>query len=171
MIDFDDLNAAFPAYKLTTERTLFENDFYDTHYRYFDQIDDKYLSATNMSEKDLILEWGFEWPEFYINIAIEAAQTRSRPKENISTWKDVTYEYLYYFGDNCCYLSPEGFKFFLPAAFLQYFSNVTIDRSFMDFFVSRFKLRWSEDRDFFNEKQIECTKKFINNECHGNLLL
>lgn len=170
MINFDHLNAVFPIYRLTTERTLFENDFYDTHYRYFDQIDDKYLSATNMSEKDLILEWGFEWPEFYINIAIEAAQTRSRPKENICTWKDVTYDYFYYFGDNCCYLSPEGFKFFLPAAFSQYYSNAIRNRSFMGFFASRFNLRWSEDSKYFNDKQIEFIKKYSNENFHDIFL-
>lgn len=57
----------FSTTQLENQRTLFEEDFYDTHYRYFDQIDDDYLMATNMSAADLILKWGFDWPDYYLD--------------------------------------------------------------------------------------------------------
>lgn len=106
------LDKVFPAIELGNNRSLFEEDFYDTHYRYFDQVDDAYLNALNMSPENLILKWGFDWPEFYIKIGIEAVKARSRPYEGINKWQDVTYEYLYYFSDSCCCLSSAGFNFF-----------------------------------------------------------
>lgn len=75
------LEEIFPPFQLGDNRSLLECDFYDTHYGYFEQIDDDYLSAIEISAKGLILEYGFDWPEFYLKIGLEAACSRSRPHE------------------------------------------------------------------------------------------
>ena len=36
----ESLENIFPPFQLRDNRSLLECDFYDTHYRYFDQIDD-----------------------------------------------------------------------------------------------------------------------------------
>ena len=76
----------FPLFQLGDNRSLLECDFYDTHYGYFDQIDDDYLSAIQLSAEGLLLEYGFDWPEFYIQVGLEAVRSRSRPQEGITTW-------------------------------------------------------------------------------------
>jgi len=70
----------FPLFQLGDNRSLLECDFYDTHYGYFDQIDDDYLSAIQLSAEGLLLEYGFDWPEFYIQVGLEAVRSRSRPQ-------------------------------------------------------------------------------------------
>ena len=118
----ESLENIFPPFQLGDNRSLLECDFYNTHYCYFDQIDDDYLSAIDMSAEGLLLEWGFDWSKFYLQAGLEAARSRTRPREGIKTWKNVSYEYLYYFGTECSYLSSEGFKFFFPC-FSLLFSN------------------------------------------------
>ncbi|ESK54079.1 hypothetical protein [Acinetobacter tjernbergiae] len=83
------LEQVFPPFELKANRSLLECDFYDTHYRYFDQIDDDYLSAIGISAEDLLLEYNFDWPKFYLKVGLEAARSRSRPHEEIKTWRDV----------------------------------------------------------------------------------
>ncbi|MBF7696615.1 hypothetical protein I2F20_11835 [Acinetobacter sp. EC115] len=151
------LEDIFETFELGDSRSLFECDFYDTHYRYFDEIDDDYLSAVNLSAKDLILSYDMGYPDFYIKIGVEAAESRSRPHENITTWKDVSYEYLYYFGDSCSYLDSKGFKFFLSAAIYIFLKIPEKNNSFMDSFIYRFELQWEKDNHVFNTAQ----KKFI----------
>lgn len=51
------LENIFPPFQLGDNRSLLECDFYNTHYCYFDQIDDDYLSAIDMSAEGLLLEW------------------------------------------------------------------------------------------------------------------
>lgn len=156
---YNSIRDIFPEYELNTERTLFECDFYDTHYRYFDEIDDNYLTAINMSAEDLVLKYGFDWPKFYTEAGVDAANSRSRPQEGIKIWKDVSYEYLYYFGQSCSFLGSDGFKFFLPAALFHYLARPDRNNSFMESFVFRLDMQWAEDSNFFNDLQ----KKFIIN--------
>ena len=160
----------FPEYFLSIERTLFECDFYDTHYRYFDQVDDAYLNALNMSPENLILKWGFEWPEFYTKVGLEALKTRSRPYEGIRTWKDVNYEYLYYFGQSCSFLGSDGFKFFLPAALFHYLARPDRNNSFMDSFVFRLDSQWGQDVHFFNDSQKKFIIEFVKEHYDGYVL-
>ena len=151
------LEEIFPPFELWDNRSLFECDFYDTHYGYFDQIDNSYLAVIETSAEDVILEYGFDWPEFYTQVGLEAVRSRSRPLEGIKTWKDVSYEYLYYFGQNCCYLSSEGFKFFLHAA-LYYFLSIDENKAYMDSFIFRLNSQWEKDQHVFNDaqKKIYC---------------
>ena len=146
------LEKIFPPCELKENRSLLECDFYDTHYSYFDQIDDDYLSAIGVSAEGLLLEFGFDWPDFYLQIGIRAVRSRSRPHEEIKTWKDVSYEYFYYFGQNCSYLSSEGFKFFLPAV-LYYFLTTDENKACMDWFIFRLNSHWENDQHVFNEDQ------------------
>ncbi|WP_173910733.1 hypothetical protein [Acinetobacter sp. Marseille-Q1618] len=146
----------FPPLQLGNTRTLFECAFYDAHYGYFDQIDDTYLSAIETSAEGLILEYGFDWPEFYMQVGLEAVRSRSRPNEGIKTWKDVNYEYLYYFGGDCSYLSSDGFKFFLPAA-IYHFLTTNQNKAYMDRFIFRLESQCEKDQHVFNDDQ----KKFI----------
>ncbi|WP_173910729.1 DUF6714 family protein [Acinetobacter sp. Marseille-Q1618] len=150
------LEETFPLFPLGENRSLLECDFYDTHRRYFDRIEDNYLSAVEMTAEDLLIKWGFDWPEFYLQAGLEAARSRTRPQEGINTWKDVSYEYLYYFGYNCSFLSSEGYKFFLPAA-LYYFLSTDENKAYMDWFVFRLNSQWETDQHVFNDAQ----KKFI----------
>lgn len=152
----DFLEKIFPPFELGENRSLLECDFYDTHHCYFDQIDDDYLFAIQMSAEGLLLEFGFDWPEFYLQAGIEAVRSRSRPQEGIKTWKDVSYEYLYYFGQDCSYLSSEGFKFFLPAA-VYHFLTTDQNKAYIDRFIFRFESQWEKDNHVFNDAQ----KKFI----------
>ena len=156
----DRLDKIFPPFQLGEIRSLFEWDFYDTHYRYFDQIDDNYLSAIKFSAEDLILEFGFDWPDFYLQVGLEAARSRNRPQEGIQTWQDVSYEYLYYFGMDCSFLSSEGFKFFLPAA-IYHFLTTDKNKAFIDSFVFRLQTRWEEDNYLFSDGQKEFIKEFL----------
>ena len=84
------LEEIFPPFQLADNRSLFECDFYDTHYRYFDEIDDDYLSTIEISAEGLILEYNFDWPEFYTQVGLEAVRSRNRPLERIKTWKDIS---------------------------------------------------------------------------------
>lgn len=160
----DQLEKVFPAFELGENRSLLECDFYDTHHCYFDQIDDDYLSAVQVSAEGLLLEFGFDWPEFYLQTGLEAALLRSRPHERIRTWKDVSYEYLYYFGQNCSFLSSEGFKFYLPAA-IYHFLTTDQNKAFMDSFGVRLNTRWVEDNHVFSDTQIEFIAKFKRENC------
>ena len=150
------LEKTFPFFQLGENRSLLECDFYDTHHRYFDQIDDDYLSAIGVSAEGLLLEYGFDWPKFYMQVGLQAVRSRSRPNEGIKTWKDVSYEYLYYFGQDCGCLSSEGFKFFLPTA-VYYFLITNENKAYMDWFVFRLELQWEKDQYVFNDAK----KKFI----------
>lgn len=154
------LEKVFPPFQLGGIRSLLECDFYDTHYRYFDEIDDDYLSAIEMSAEDLLLEFGFDWPDSYLKVGLEAARSRSRPQESIQTWKDVSYEYLYYFGMDCSYLSSNGFKFFLPAA-IYHFLTTDKNKAFIDSFVFRLQTRWEEDNHVFSVDQKEFIEEFL----------
>ncbi|MFI8035185.1 DUF6714 family protein [Acinetobacter sp. ABJ_C3_5] len=154
------LEKVFPPSLLRENRSLLECDFYDTHYRYFDQIDDGYLSAIEMSAEDLILEFGFDWPAFCVEAGLEAARSRSRPEEGIQTWEDVSYEYLYYFSDSCSFLDSKGFKFFLPAA-INHFLTKSKNKAFMDSFVFRLETRWDEDNHVFSDDQKQFIKEFL----------
>ncbi|ENU24180.1 hypothetical protein F993_01496 [Acinetobacter proteolyticus] len=154
------LEKIFPLYDLGDSYSLLECDFYDTHYRYFEEIDDNYLTALNMSAKDLILKYNFQWPEFYTNAALKAVSTRSRSQEGIKTWEDVSYEYLYYFGDSCNFLDSKGFKFFLPAA-INHFLTTNKNKAFMDSFVFRLETRWDEDNHVFSDDQKQFIKEFL----------
>ena len=151
------LEEIFPQIPLGESYSLLECDFYDTHHRYFNQIDDNYLSAINMTAEDLILKYNFQWPEFYTNAALKAASTRSRPQEGINTWKDVNYEYLYYFGNSCSFLDTNGFKFFLTAAMYQYLTFPEKNYSFIDSFIYRLDSQLGKDHYVSNAPQ----KKFI----------
>ncbi|WP_151715855.1 DUF6714 family protein [Acinetobacter sp. TUM15071] len=154
------LEKTFPLYNLGASYSLLECDFYDTHHRYFDQIDDYYLSAIEMSAEDLILEFGFDWPAFYVEAGLEAARSRSRPEEGIQTWEDVSYEYLYYFSDSCSFLDSKGFKFFLPAA-INHFLTTNKNKAFIDSFVFRLQTRWEEDNHVFSDDQKQFIKEFL----------
>ena len=160
------LEKIFPPFQLGNNRSLFECDFYDTHYGYFDQIDDDYLSAIEISAEDLILEYGFDWPEFYTKVGLEAVHSRSRPLEGIKTWKDVSYEYLYYFGQNCVYLSSEGFKFFLPAA-LYYLLSTDENKTYMDSFIFRLNSQWEKDQHVFDDDQKSFILTFVRDHYSG----
>ena len=154
------LDETFPLFPLGENRYLLECDFYDTHHRYFDQIDDGYLSAIEMSAEGLLLESGFDWPEFYMQVGLEAVRSRSRPNEGIKTWKDVSYEYLNYFGISCSFLSSVGFKFFIPAAFYYYLSTDK-NKAYMDWFIFRLNSQWEKDQHVFNDAQKEIIVEFI----------
>ncbi|MDO3663430.1 hypothetical protein [Acinetobacter higginsii] len=154
------LEKVFPPFQLGGIRSLLECDFYDTHYRYFDEIDDDYLSVIEMSAEDLLLEFGFDWPDSYLKVGLKAARSRSRPHEGIQTWKDVSYEYLYYFGMDCSYLSSNGFKFFLPAA-IYHFLTTDKNKAFIDSFVFRLQTRWEEDNHVFSDDQKEFIEEFL----------
>ncbi|USA45196.1 hypothetical protein NDN11_10690 [Acinetobacter sp. C26M] len=158
-ITLEYLKKTFPLYNMDGSYLLLECDFYDTHYRYFDQIDDDYLSAIEMSAEDLILEFGFDWPTFYVKAGLEAARSRSRPEEGIKTWEDVSYEYLYYFSDSCSFLDSNGFKFFLPAAIYHYLTTDE-NKAFLDSFVFRLQTRWDEDNHVFSDDQKQFIKEF-----------
>lgn len=155
------LEQVFPPFELKANRSLLECDFYDTHYRYFDQIDDDYLSEIGISAECLLLEYSFDWPKFYLKVGLEAARSRSRPHEQIKTWRDVSYEYLYYFGQDCSYLSSEGFKFFLPAAFY-YFLLTDENKAYMDWFIFRLNSQWQIDQYIFNDDQKTFILSFVN---------
>lgn len=155
------LEHIFSTTQLENQRTLFEEDFYDTHHRYFDQIDDDYLLATNMSTADLILKWGFDWPDNYLEIGIEAAKHRCRPYENINSWKDISYEYLYYFSDSCSCLSSKGFKFFLIAAINIYLLDQKLNMNFIYFFIDRLGRNWEKDKECFSNDQQAFLRKFL----------
>ena len=91
----ESLENIFPPFQLGDNRSLLECDFYNTHYCYFDQIDDDYLSAIDMSAEGLLLKWSFDWPKFYLQAGLDAARSRTRPLESIKTWNDVSYKCLY----------------------------------------------------------------------------
>lgn len=146
------LDETFPPFPLGDNRSLLECDFYDTHYWYFEQIDDNCLSAIGVSAEGLLLEYNFNWPEFYLKAGLEAVRSRTRPHEGIKRWKDVSYEYLYYFGGGCSYLSSEGFKFFLPAA-LYYFLSTDENKTYMDSFIFRLDSQWEKDQQVFTNNQ------------------
>lgn len=150
----DELKTLFPPQPIQNSRTLFECDFYDTHRRYFEQVDDDYLQALNVSEEDLILVYGFDWPNKYVELAIEALQHHKRPNESIKTWEDVDEEYLYYFSNACSFLEPSGFKFFMPAAMFHYANSAYKNNEVMVHFLMRFNQRRAEDSGLFNEKQL-----------------
>lgn len=160
------LEKVFPPFQLGENRTLLECDFYDTHYSYFDQIDDDYLSSIGVSAEDLILEYNFDWPEVYLKIGLEAARTRSRPHEDIKTWEYISYEYLYYFGENCSYLSSEGFKFFLPAAIYHFLTNDQ-NKAYMDRFIFRLESQWEKDNHVFNDNQKKFILEFLRDHDNG----
>ncbi|WEV49698.1 hypothetical protein OZX61_04360 [Acinetobacter sp. ESL0695] len=151
----------FPLKELGNHRSLLECDFYDTHYRYFDEIDDEYLSAINLSAEDLILAYNMDYPDFYEKVGIAASISRSRPSENIKTWIDVSYKYLYYFGESCSYLDSEGFKFFLPSAIYYVSLEPEKNNSFIDYFVYRLEFRWDIDSHIFNSDQKRLIRLFI----------
>ncbi|GAB3044700.1 hypothetical protein GCM10027155_07200 [Acinetobacter apis] len=152
----------FPTKELGNHRSLFECDFYDTHYRYYDEVDGEYLSAVNLSAENLILAYNMDYPNFYQKIGIIAATSRTRPNENIKTWKDITYEYLYYFSDSCSYLDSEGFKFYLPAAIYYVLVKPENNNSFIDHFLYRLEFRWDLDNHVFNNDQKRFIRLFIN---------
>jgi len=158
----------FPPFQLGDNRSLLECDFYDTHHRYFDQIDDGYLSAIEMSAEGLLLESGFDWPEFYMQVGLEAVRSRSRPNEGIKTWKDVSYEYLNYFGINCSFLSSVGFKFFIPAAFYYYLSTDE-NKAYMDWFIFRLDSQWEKDQLVFNGDQKAFILTFVREHYKENV--
>lgn len=158
------LQKVFPPFELKDNRTLLECDFYDTHYRFFDQIDDEYLSAIEMSAEELLLAYGFDWPNSYLKIGLDAVRSRSRPQESITSWTDVSYEYLYYFGMNCSYLSSEGFKFYLPAA-IYYYLTTDENKAFMDSFIFRLQTRWEEDNHVFSDDQKEFIAEYLRANC------
>ncbi|MEJ2900754.1 DUF6714 family protein [Acinetobacter sp. NS-4] len=160
------LEEIFPPFQLGDNRSLLECDFFDTHYGYFEQIDDDYLSAIGVSAEGLLLEYGFDWPEFYMQVGLEAVRSRSRPHEGLKTWKDVSYEYLYYFGQNCSYLNSEGFKFFLPAAFY-YFLLTNENKTYMDSFIFRLDSQWEKDQHVFNDAQKKFIIEFIKEHYNG----
>lgn len=164
----ESIEKIFPPFQLVDNRSLLECDFYDTHYRYFDQIDDEYLSAIEMSAESLLLEYDFDWSEFYLKIGLEAARSRSRPHEGIETWKDVNYEYLYYFGESCSYLSSEGFKFFLPAA-IYHFLTTNQNKAYMDRFIFRLESQWEKDNHVFNNDQKNFIFEFIKDHYNGHV--
>ncbi|MBF7690783.1 DUF6714 family protein [Acinetobacter pollinis] len=151
----------FPLKELGNHRSLLECDFYDTHYIYFDDIDDEYLSAINLSAEDLILAYNMDYPDFYKKFGIAASISRSRPSENIKTWIDVSYKYLYYFGESCSYLDSEGFKFFLPSAIYYVLLEPEKNNSFIDYFVYRLEFRWDIDSHIFNSDQKRLIRLFI----------
>ncbi|WP_228203403.1 hypothetical protein [Acinetobacter sp. CFCC 10889] len=156
----------FPPFPLGENRSLLECDFYDTHYSYFDQITDDYLSALEVSAEELILEWSFDWPNSYLQIGLEAARSRTRPIEGINTWKDISYEYLYYFGYNCSFLSSEGYKFFFPAA-TYYFLTTDQNKAYMDWFIFRLNSQWEKDNHVFNDIQKEFIIEFVKEHYKG----
>ncbi|MCG2575134.1 hypothetical protein LVY74_16480 [Acinetobacter sp. ME22] len=157
------LEEIFPPFPLGDNHSLFECDFLDSERRYFEDVDDDYLSRRGLSEETLILKYRPPyWPEFYCKVGLEAIRSRSRAQEGIKTWKDVGYEYLYYFGINCWLLSSEGFKFFLPAAFYYFLSAGEDKPYYMDFFIFRFdSSQWEEDCDVFNDDQKNFIREFI----------
>ena len=160
------LEEIFSPFQLADNRSLLECDFYDTHHRYFDEIDDDYLSAIEISAEGLLLEYNLDWPEFYLKAGLEAIRSRSRPHEGIKTWKDVSYEYLYYFGQDCSFLSSEGFKFFLPAAFY-YFLSTDENKAYMDWFIFRLNSQWEKDCYVFNDDQKNFISEFIKKHYSG----
>lgn len=160
------LEKVFPPFELKENRSLLECDFYDTHYWYFEQIDDDYLTTIELPAEGLLLEYNFDWPEFYLKAGLEAIRSRSRPYEGITTWKDVSYEYLYYFGQDCSYLSSEGFKFFLPAA-LYYFLSTDENKAYMDSFIFRLDSQWEKDQHVFNSNQKKFIIKFVRENYQG----
>lgn len=162
------LEKVFPPFELKENRSLLECDFYDTHYWYFEQIDDDCLSTIGVSAEGLLLEYNFDWPEFYLKAGLEAIRSRSRPHEGIKTWKDVSYEYLYYFGQNCSYLSSEGFKFFLPAAFY-YFLSTDENKTYMDSFIFRLDSQWEKDQLVFNGDQKAFILTFVREHYKENV--
>lgn len=163
------LEKIFPTFDLSDSYSLLESDFYDTHYRYFDEIDDNYLFALNMSAEDLILKYNFQWSEYYTKIALMAVSARSRTQEGIKTWKDVSYEYLYYFGDSCGFLDTKGFKFFLPAA-IYHFLTTDHNKAYMDSFVIRLEIRWQEDSHIFSNEQKHLIKEFSSESYKGKFM-
>lgn len=154
------IEKVFPPFQLGGNRSLLECDFYDTHYRYFEQIDNDYLSALELSAEDLLLSYDFDWPDFYLQIGLEAIRLRCRPEEYIKNWTDVRYEYLYYFGVDCSYLSSEGFNFFLPAA-IYHFLATDKNKAYMDSFIFRLETRWEEDNHVFSNDQKKFIKEFL----------
>ncbi|AWL27887.1 hypothetical protein DJ533_04445 [Acinetobacter defluvii] len=160
------LEKIFPPFSLGENRSLLECDFYDTHYRYFDQIDDDYLSAVEMTAEDLLLKWGFDWPEFYLQVGLEAARSRTRPLEGITTWKDISYQYLYYFGYNCSFLSSEGYKLFFPAA-VYHFLTTDQNKAYIDWFIFRLNSQWEKDNHVFNDIQKEFIFEFVKEHYKG----
>lgn len=151
----DELERLFPQQPLGVGRSLLEGDFYDTHRRFFDEIDDVYLQAVGHSPADLLLKYGFDWPDVYLKAGLQAAQLRQRPVEGYTTWQDVTYEYLYYFGDSCGFVDSIGFKFFLPAAIKHYLLAIEQHKNtaFIDSFVYRIEGEWGTTAWQFNDEQ------------------
>lgn len=150
----------FPSIELGKTRSLLECDFYDTHYCYLDEIDDDYLLSVGMSSEDLVLQYGFDYSKFYLDASLKAVNSRTRPIEGIKKWQDVSYEYLYLFGDSCSFLEAEGFKFFLPAA-IYHFLLVPNNSSFMDYFIYRLERDWGKEQYLFNTEQKRLIKNFV----------
>ena len=159
----DELERLFPKQPLGAGRSLLEGDFYDTHYRFFDDIDDDYLQATGHSATDLLLKYAFDWPEFYLQASLQAAQLRRRPIEGYTTWQDVTYEYLYYFSDSCCFIDPLGFQFFLPAAIKHYLLAIEQNENtvFIESFVYRIDRDWGTMDWLFDDAQTDYIARWI----------
>ena len=152
---------AFADVQLAGARTLLECDFYDTHYRYFDEVDDQYLTAVENSAEDLLLKYGFDWPEHYMSLGLTALKNRARPDEQIKFWTEVDHEYLYYFGGECCFLDSEGFRFFLPAAMSRFLDAGEKNTTFIDHFINRLDLKWGKDAAYFNNEQKAVIAEFV----------
>jgi hypothetical protein len=165
------IETIFPiSFKLGDNRSLFEEDFHEVHRRYFDEIDDCYLIAINSSRKNLIFDYGFDWPDFYVKSALDAILSNHRPDEKINTWRDVSYEYQYYFSDSCVSLSSEGFYFFLPAALFNYFEFRDLRNiNFIFHFINRLHLQWDQDKCLFDKHQIIFIKKIVEENFRGQV--
>lgn len=169
----NELEQLFPKQPLGAGRSLLEGDFYDTHRRFFDEIDDAYLQAVGHCATDLLLQYGFDWPDVYLKAGLQAAQLRRRPVEGYTTWHDVTYEYLYYFGDSCSFVDSIGFKFFLPAAIKHHWLAIEQHKNtaFIDSFVYRIQREWGTTAWDFDDAQTDYIAQWVKQHFVGLVVL
>ena len=148
---------------LDDEFTLLEWSFFDTHYRYTTEIDNQYLENYGSSPDKILIDLKKDYPDNYSDILIKSVNCRDRTIENRSNWEQITFDYLYNFSSDVCYLSPKAFKFYLPAAMTIYADCVqkNEDTSYFLYFYSRLERLNAKDLALFDKEQLHAIADFL----------
>ena len=158
----DSIEVAFRGVSLGNAYTLLEEDFFDTHYRHFDKIDDQYLSANNCTPRDLLLKWGFDWPISSQEIAIKAIENRCRAENQFKSWSEVTYNY-FCTHNAITFLSPDAFVYYLPAMMQIYLENYqsNLNMYYIDSFIFYIETFHQKIISLLTNEQLNATIEFL----------
>ena len=156
------IEIAFDGVVLGDEYTLLEEDFFDTHNRHFDGLDDQYIHAMAEHGDNLLELWGFQWPESSLEIGRAAIARRCKATNPFNTWQEVTHEYL-----NAhlaaVFLSPKAFRYYFPAAAILYVKK-EFDQDQGDFIYGFLHVIEHVPQNYqsaFDPAQLECATRFL----------